>query len=72
MENTVIKGAGFHHLALYASDFDKTMDFYLKVLGCVSFRGWGDVKDLGPMVYFCCRSLLLFFAKVFLVEALIS
>ena len=63
MENTVIKGAGFHHLALYASDFDKTMDFYLKGLSCGYVRGWGEGKGRVAMIDFGGGNLLEVFAK---------
>ena len=31
MANEIIKGMGFHHMALYVSDFDKSLAFYQKL-----------------------------------------
>ncbi len=63
MENKVIKNAGFHHLALIASDFDKTMKFYLDGLGCSYVRGWGEGKDRIAMIDFGGGNLLEVFAR---------
>ena len=63
MENTVIQNAGFHHLALYASDFDRTMEFYCKGLGCGYDRGWGEGTGRAAMVDFGGGNLLEIFAK---------
>ena len=63
MENKVIKNAGFHHLALYASDFDRTMKFYLEGLGCNYVRGWGEGLGKVAMVDFGGGNLLEIFAK---------
>ncbi len=41
MANNVIKGMGFHHMALYASDFDKSLAFYQK-LGMTVYTAWGE------------------------------
>lgn len=41
MANSVIKGMGFHHMALYASDFDKSLAFYQK-LGMSVYTAWGE------------------------------
>ena len=40
--NTTIGGGGFHHLALRAYDFDKTLDFYINGLGFQKKHGWGE------------------------------
>ena len=63
MENTVIQNAGFHHLALYASDFDRTIEFYCKGLGCGYVRGWGEGTGRAAMVDFGGGNLLEIFAK---------
>ena len=41
MANEIIKGMGFHHMALYASDFDKSLAFYQK-LGMSVYTAWGE------------------------------
>jgi catechol 2,3-dioxygenase-like lactoylglutathione lyase family enzyme len=40
MPNQVIKGCGHHHVALYASDFDKSVKFYTEVLGFEPICSW--------------------------------
>lgn len=39
--NATIGGGGYHHLALKARDFDKTVHFY-KQLGFVEWIRWGE------------------------------
>lgn len=39
--NETLKGGGFHHIALKAYDFDKTLDFYINGLGFVKRHSWG-------------------------------
>lgn len=63
MENKVIQNAGFHHLALYASDFERTMKFYMDGLGCHYIRGWGEGLGRVAMIDFGGGSLLEVFAK---------
>lgn len=41
MSNSVIRGMGFHHLALKASDYEKTVNFY-KALGMKPVVEWGE------------------------------
>jgi catechol 2,3-dioxygenase-like lactoylglutathione lyase family enzyme len=41
MANDIIKGAGSHHIALMASDFEKSLAFY-KALGFKEVARWGD------------------------------
>ena len=41
MANEMIKGMGFHHMALYVSDFDKSLAFYQK-LGMKVYTAWGQ------------------------------
>ncbi len=38
--NSVIGASGIHHIALHASDFEKSYDFYTRVLGFKEFRRW--------------------------------
>ncbi|MCX6380739.1 MAG: VOC family protein [Armatimonadetes bacterium] len=39
--NAVIGGGGFHHIAIRAFDFEKTLAFYA-ALGCEKKHGWGS------------------------------
>lgn len=41
MANEVIKGMGFHHIALKAKDFDRSKAFY-EALGCRPVLWWGE------------------------------
>ena len=36
-----MKRAGYHHVALRAKDFDKTIRFY-ETIGCTVLRSWGE------------------------------
>jgi glyoxylase I family protein len=40
MPNQKISGCGFHHVALFARDYDQTIDFYLHVLGFKKLNEW--------------------------------
>lgn len=40
MANEVVKNCGFHHIALAASDFEKSLKFYTEGLGFKVFRTW--------------------------------
>ena len=40
--NAKLPGCGFHHLALRASDFDRSYRFYTEVLGFRRRTGWGE------------------------------
>lgn len=40
MANQVIKGMGFGHMAIGATDFDKSLAFY-QALGCKLYTMWG-------------------------------
>ena len=44
MANEIIKGMGFHHMALYVSDFDKSLTFYQK-LGMKVYTAWGQGNE---------------------------
>ncbi|MBQ4087480.1 MAG: VOC family protein [Clostridia bacterium] len=59
MANNVIKGCGFHHVALQTSDFEKSLKFYTEGLGFQLRTRWvaGSGKqialvDLGDRNYF--------------------
>lgn len=40
MANEMVKGCGFHHMALAASDFEKSLKFYTEGLGFEIYRSW--------------------------------
>lgn len=42
MPNEIIKGMGFHHISLKASNYDKSLEFY-KALGMKMSVEWGEV-----------------------------
>ncbi len=50
MKNHVIANAGFHHIALRASDFEKSFEFYTKGLGFTSCLEWGEGDGRGAML----------------------
>lgn len=41
MANEIIKGMGFHHIALKAVDFEKSLEFYT-ALGLKFYTQWGE------------------------------
>lgn len=47
--NNIIKGMGFHHIAIRCKDFDKSMQFYAS-LGCVVAAAWGTAPNRSAMV----------------------
>lgn len=47
--NNIIKGMGFHHIALRCKDFDKSMQFY-KALGCVVAAAWGTAPHCSALI----------------------
>ncbi|MBP1627269.1 MAG: glyoxalase [Holophagaceae bacterium] len=42
--------AGFHHVAIKASDFDRSLEFYTSVLGLRVARAWGDGEKRGALL----------------------
>lgn len=50
--NTKIPGLGIAHLALKASDFDKSLAFYRDGLGMTPYISWGEPGDRKQMLKF--------------------
>ncbi len=42
MANEIIKGMGFHHVALKAVDFEAALKFYTEGPGMKYYSGWGE------------------------------
>lgn len=42
MANEIVKGMGFHHIALKAVDFDASFKFYTEGLGMKFYTQWGE------------------------------
>ena len=42
MANEIIKGMGFHHIAVKALDFEASLKFYTEGLGMKYYTGWGE------------------------------
>ncbi len=60
--NRVIKGMGVHHIALRATDFDKSLAFY-KGLGLTERVAWGDGDGRAAMLDFGDGNCLELFAN---------
>lgn len=65
MANDIIKGMGFHHVALTAADFEESIRFYTEGLGMKLYTQWGegerriamlDMGDGGILELFACGS----------------
>jgi len=48
--STSKRGPGFHHLAIRAFDYDATLAFYAKGLGCERAFGWGGDGNRAAML----------------------
>jgi len=48
--STIIKNAGFHHVAIFATDFDKSLDFYTVGLGFKPILAWGTENNRAVML----------------------
>jgi len=50
MANDIIKGMGFHHVALKAANFDGAYKFYTEGLGLKLYTAWGDGDSRAAML----------------------
>ena len=50
MANEIIKGMGFHHVALKAADFDGAYKFYTEGLGLKLYTAWGEGDSRAAML----------------------
>ena len=50
MSSTEATLTGFHHVAIRASDFDRTLGFYTTVLGLRLARAWGEGAGRGALL----------------------
>lgn len=48
--NQKIGGGGFHHIAIKASDFEKSVAFYTEALGFVERHHWGEGDKRGILL----------------------
>jgi glyoxylase I family protein len=48
--NTTIGGGGFHHVAIRAYDWDKSVKFYMEALGFEEKIRWGEGPERGIML----------------------
>jgi glyoxylase I family protein len=48
--NTLLRGCGFHHVAIRAWDFDKTLTFYTDGLGFHAKIAWGEKPSRAVML----------------------
>jgi catechol 2,3-dioxygenase-like lactoylglutathione lyase family enzyme len=60
--NRIIKGMGVHHIALRATDFDRSLAFY-KALGLTEKVAWGDGDGRAAMLDFGDGNYLELFAN---------
>ena len=50
MSNNKVENAGIHHIAIAASDFDKSMAFYTEGLGFKQTAAWGEGDKRAAML----------------------
>ena len=61
MANEIIKGMGFHHVALKTADLDESIAFYEK-LGMKLYTSWGEGNGRAAMLDFGDGGILELFA----------
>lgn len=50
MSNSIIKGCGFHHVAIWTGDWDASLKFYRDGLGLTSKIEWGEIGSRAIML----------------------
>ncbi len=50
MANEIIKGMGFHHVALKAADYEGAYKFYTEGLGMKLYAAWGEGDSRAAML----------------------
>jgi len=50
MPTRPVNGPGFHHVAIRAVDFDRSVTFYTEALGCTRAYGWGSRDGRAAMM----------------------
>lgn len=50
MSNEIIKGMKFHHIALMAEDYERSLDFYTNGLGLRLYATWGSPEKTIAML----------------------
>jgi glyoxylase I family protein len=50
MANPALGTGGLHHVAIKTGDWDRTMDFYQKLLGCTVKIAWGQAPKRAVML----------------------
>jgi glyoxylase I family protein len=48
--NPILGGGGFHHVCVKTRDWDRTMQFYREVLGCVEKVAWRTAPNRAVML----------------------
>lgn len=48
--NQIIKGCGFHHVAIWTGDWEKSLNFYVEGLGFTSKIAWGEAPSRAVML----------------------
>lgn len=48
--NQIIKSCGFHHVAIWTGDWDKSLKFYIEGLGFVAKIEWGEAPSRAVML----------------------
>ncbi len=48
--NQIIKGCGFHHVAIWTGDWDRSLKFYVQGLGFIAKIEWGEAPSRAVML----------------------
>ena len=72
MANEIIKGMGFHHVALKAADYESAYKFYTEGLGMKLYATWGEGDGRAAMLDLGDGGILELFARAFAAFVLVS